>query len=83
MADKDGADIEAMKFEAALQELEEIVTKLEQGKVDLEESISIFERGERLKAHCEALLKKAEARIEKITLTKEGSPAGTEPLDVD
>ncbi len=83
MADQDGADIEAMKFEAALQELEEIVAKLEQGKVDLEESISIYERGEKLKAHCETLLKKAEARIEKITLTKDGSPAGTEPLDVD
>ena len=83
MADQNGADIEAMKFEAALHELEEIVAKLEQGKVDLEESISIYERGEKLKAHCEALLKKAEARIEKITLTKDGSPAGTEPLDVD
>lgn len=83
MADQDGADIEAMKFEAALQELEEIVAKLEQGKVDLEGSISIYERGEKLKAHCEALLKKAEARIEKITLTKEGNPSGTEPLDVD
>ena len=83
MADQDGADIQAMKFEAALQELEEIVAKLEQGKVDLEESISIYERGEKLKAHCETLLKKAEARIEKITLTKDGSPAGTEPLDVD
>lgn len=83
MADQDGADIKAMKFEAALQELEDIVAKLEQGKVDLEESISIYERGEKLKAHCEALLKTAEARIEKITLTKDGSPAGTEPLDVD
>ena len=65
MADQDGADIQAMKFEAALEELEEIVAKLEQGKVDLEESISIYERGEKLKAHCEALLKKAEAQDRK------------------
>ena len=75
-------DISAKNFETALAELEDIVSKLEGGQVDLEQSISIYERGEKLKAHCEALLKKAEARIEKITL-KDGTAAGTEPLDVD
>ncbi len=83
MAEEKSGDIGAMKFEAALAELEEIVGKLEAGQVDLEQSISIYERGEKLKAHCEALLKKAEARIEKITLSKDGAPAGTEPLDVE
>ena len=83
MAEQDKSKIEDMNFETALSELEEIVSKLEGGKVDLEESISIYERGEKLKSHCEALLKKAEARIEKITLAKDGSPAGTEPLDVE
>lgn len=81
MADSDR--IEDMNFETALAELEEIVGKLETGRVDLEQSISIYERGEKLKAHCEGLLKKAEARIEKITLNKDGAAAGTEPLDVD
>jgi exodeoxyribonuclease VII small subunit len=76
-------DIAGLKFEAALAELETIVQKLEAGQVDLEESIAIYERGEKLKAHCSALLKKAEARIEKITLSADGSPKGTEPLDVD
>ena len=77
-----GEDISAKNFETALAELEDIVSKLEGGQVDLEQSISIYERGEKLKAHCEALLKKAEARIEKITL-KDGSASGTEALDVE
>lgn len=76
------ADIAAMPFEAALKELEQIVDRLEKGSVDLEESIAIFARGERLKRHCNDLLKNAEERIEKITLGTDGRPTGTEPLDV-
>jgi exodeoxyribonuclease VII small subunit len=73
-------DIKVMSFEAALRELEGIVGKLESGQAPLAESIAIYERGEALKAHCEALLKQAEMRIEKITL-RNGQPTGTEPLD--
>jgi exodeoxyribonuclease VII small subunit len=76
-------DVSTLSFEKALAELESIVEKLESGKVDLEQSISIYERGEALKKHCEKLLKDAEARIEKITLKPDGTPAGTEPLDVE
>ena len=84
MADEDQQqNVDDMSFEAALEELETIVNKLESGRVDLEASIAIYERGEKLKARCEALLKKAEARIEKITLKPDGSPGGTEPLEVD
>tara|TARA_R110002124_G_scaffold85148_1_gene221074 strand:- start:8756 stop:8998 length:243 start_codon:yes stop_codon:yes gene_type:complete len=79
MADND--DVKALSFEAALAQLEEIVGKLESGKAPLAESIAIYERGEALKAHCETLLKAAEARIEKITLSRDGVPTGTEPLD--
>jgi len=61
-------DVKAMSFEAALAELESIVSRLEGGKAPLAESIAIYERGEALKSHCEGLLKAAEARIEKITL---------------
>lgn len=78
--DQANADIRAMSFEAALKELEGIVGKLESGQAPLAESIAIYERGEALKAHCEGLLKQAEARIEKITL-RNGQPTGTEPLD--
>ncbi len=73
-------DIKLMSFEAALRELEGIVGKLESGQAPLAKSIAIYERGEALKAHCEALLKQAEMRIEKITL-RNGQPTGTEPLD--
>jgi exodeoxyribonuclease VII small subunit len=80
MADSPFDDIKAMTFETALKELESIVGKLESGQAPLAESIAIYERGEALKAHCEALLKAAEMRIEKITL-RGGQPVGTEPLD--
>ncbi|HEY8382919.1 MAG TPA: exodeoxyribonuclease VII small subunit [Microvirga sp.] len=73
----------ALPFEQALEELEGIVRRLERGDVPLEDSIAIYERGEALKKHCEALLKKAEARIEKITVGPDGQAAGTTPLDVD
>ena len=74
-------DLAGLTFEKALAELESIVQRLEQGKVDLEESIAIYERGEILKRHCEGLLARAEARIERITLGPDGSPTGTAPLD--
>ncbi len=80
MADSPADDIKQLSFEAALRELETIVGKLESGQAPLAESIAIYERGEALKAHCEALLKAAEMRIEKITL-RNGQPTGTEPLD--
>lgn len=81
MAEKSNKDIAALSFEAAMGELEQIVAKLEKGDVELEESISIYERGEALRTHCDALLKKAEAKVEKITLDSNGNPKGTEPLE--
>ena len=81
MADADNSDVKAMSFEAALAELEQIVGKLESGQAPLQESIAIYERGQALKDHCEGLLKAAEARIEKITLSRDGRVTGTEPLD--
>jgi exodeoxyribonuclease VII small subunit len=81
MADPANSDVKSMTFEAALAELEQIVQKLEGGRAPLAESIDIYERGEALKAHCEAQLKAAVARIEKITLGADGQPRGTAPLD--
>ena len=84
MTDSTGnADIKAMSFEAALNELERIVENLERGDVPLDQSIAIYERGEALKKHCAHLLKAAEDKVEKIRLTREGEPVGTEPLDQD
>jgi exodeoxyribonuclease VII small subunit len=74
-------DIAGMSFEAALKELEQIVTRLERGDVELEQSIEIYERGEALRAHCDQLLKRAEAKVERITLNAQGEPTGAVPLD--
>ena len=72
-----------LNFEKALAELETIVAKLESGRVDLEESIKIYERGAALRQHCEKKLAEAEARIEKITLSPQGKPTGVTQLDVE
>ena len=76
-------DVSALSFEQAVEELERIVSALERGDVALDKSIEIYERGEALKKHCEALLKAAEDRIEKIRLDRAGKPQGVEPLDAD
>jgi exodeoxyribonuclease VII small subunit len=76
-------DVGQLSFERAIEELESIVRRLEDGKVPLVESVAIYERGEALKRRCEDLLRQAEARVQKITLDASGNPTGTEPLDVE
>lgn len=86
MADKAPAipaDIAEMSFEDALAELESIVGKLEQGDVGLEESIKVYERGTALKAHCEAKLREAEMKVERITLGPAGDAEGTAGAHLD
>ena len=82
MAENAQADVKKLSFERAMEELESIVKRLEDGKVPLEESVAIYERGEALKRRCEELLRQAEVRVEKITTGAGGQPNGTEPLDV-
>jgi exodeoxyribonuclease VII small subunit len=81
MADEANQDIRAMSFEQAMEALERIVDDLERGDVPLDQSIRIYERGEALKLHCDRLLKAAEDKVEKIRLSRDGKPIGTEPLD--
>ncbi|MFV0293666.1 MAG: exodeoxyribonuclease VII small subunit [Paracoccus sp. (in: a-proteobacteria)] len=69
-------DIGTMSFEDAMKELEAVVSRLESGNASLEDSIKLYERGAALRAHCEARLREAEERVEKITLAQ-GQPAGT------
>jgi exodeoxyribonuclease VII small subunit len=83
MAETTHPDVKQLSFERAIEELETIVKRLEEGKVPLEESVAIYERGELLKRRCEELLRLAEARVEKITLDAAGKPTGTTPLDVE
>lgn len=72
--------VETLSFEDALGELETIVKTLETGQTKLEDSISQYERGVALKNHCEKKLHEAQAKIEKITISKDGS-VSTQPLD--
>lgn len=74
-------DIASKSFEAALAELEQIVRTLEQGTAPLDDSIALYQRGDRLKRHCEARLKAAQERIEQIALGPDGQPDGTVPFD--
>ncbi|MGB3146369.1 MAG: exodeoxyribonuclease VII small subunit [Paracoccaceae bacterium] len=74
-------EVKAMNFEAAMAELEKVVRDLESGEVELEKSIALYERGALLKSHCEALLKAAEERVEKITLGENGEAKGTVPVE--
>jgi exodeoxyribonuclease VII small subunit len=82
MAENNLVDVKSLSFERAIEELETIVRRLEEGKVPLEESVAIYERGEALKRRCEELLRQAEARVDKITTDATGQPNGVEPLDV-
>jgi exodeoxyribonuclease VII small subunit len=75
-------DISKMSFEDALHELEEIVRELESGEAKLDEAIQSYERGAALKRHCEAKLRDAQAKIEKIVLGPDGAP-DSEPTTID
>ena len=77
MADR---KITEMSFEDALNELEGIVGRLERGDAPLEESIIIYERGAKLKAHCEGKLKDAQMKVDKIVLDGKGN-ASTADFD--
>lgn len=67
-------DIESLTFEQALAELEQIVARLESGQAPLDQSLDLYERGARLKAQCEARLKDAQLRVEKIVQGMGGAP---------
>ncbi len=71
-------DIATLSFEQALAELERIVAELESGKAELERSITVYQRGAALKAHCEAKLRAAQLQVEQIILGPAG-PTGLEP----
>jgi exodeoxyribonuclease VII small subunit len=75
------ADIEKMSFEDALKELETIVRSLESGSGQLDAAIDAYERGAALKKHCEAKLREAQAKIEKITVDA-GGGVSAEPSDL-
>jgi exodeoxyribonuclease VII small subunit len=76
-------DVRDLSFEAAMAELEGIVSKLESGKVGLEQSIEIYTRGTQLRTHCEAKLQAAKAQVERLVVGTNGEVTGSQPMDPD
>ena len=75
-------DIESLTFEAALKSLEEIVSQLDAGSIDLDKAVEAYERGAKLKEHCEKKLREAQLRIEKIEVDKNGE-ISTKVMDTE
>jgi exodeoxyribonuclease VII small subunit len=76
------SDIQEMSFEAALEELQQIVARLEKGEGPLDQAIDAYKRGSELKRHCENKLREAKQQIDKISLGPDGE-AKTEPFEID
>ena len=75
-------DIKTMSFEAALEELQQIVAQLESGQGKLEEAIDSYQRGAALKQHCENKLRQAKQQIDKISLGA-GGAAKAEAVEIE
>jgi len=76
------ADISGLSFEEALAELQDLVKRLERGDNKLDDAIRSYERGALLKRHCEAKLREAQLKVDKIVLGPDGA-VGTEPAKLD
>ena len=82
MADSIPPEIAALSFEDALGELEKIVRQLEEGKAKLDDAIRFYERGTLLKRHCELKLREAQAKVDRIAISGDGSVT-LEPARID
>lgn len=71
-------DLEQLDFEAAIEELEELVDQMEAGDLTLEASLVAYERGVKLTRHCQTALRNAELKVNKLTEDDQ-----LEPLDPD
>ncbi|WP_026166754.1 exodeoxyribonuclease VII small subunit [Novosphingobium nitrogenifigens] len=75
------SEISALSFEEALKALEDVVRRLESGEAPLDESIELYAKGDALRAHCQARLDAAQARIEAIVADRDGRATGTRTFD--
>lgn len=66
MTDQTTLPLSDLSFEAAFDELETIVARLESGELSLEDSVTLFERGQQLSVHCQGLLDQAELRVSRL-----------------
>jgi exodeoxyribonuclease VII small subunit len=76
------ADIAKLSFEDALAELQALVKALEKGDSKLDDAINSYQRGVDLKRHCEAKLREAQLKVEKIVQSADGT-ISTEPAKID
>lgn len=76
-------EIEKMTFEEAMEELEAVVRQLESGKIKLDEAVSVYERGVRLKKFCADKLASAQSSIDKLVIGKDGTILGKEDFTHD
>ena len=74
-------EIKNLSFEEAMEELENVVRQLESGKIKLDEAVSVYERGVKLKNLCEGKLNEAKSKIDKLIISKEGAILGKEDFD--
>lgn len=72
------ADIKKMRFEQAMEELEEIVRQLDNDEQSLDDSVKSWERAMALRLHCENLLSEAKLKVEKIIMKEDGSATSEE-----
>lgn len=77
------ADVAGLSFEAAMEELENIVRQLESGDVALDKSIEMYSRGEALKRHCETRLNSASEQVERIVSNQDGEATGLDPANIE
>ena len=68
---KENNDISSLSFEQAIKKLTDIVGKIENGQISLEQSLAQYEQGMELIKHCRAILQKAEKQIEEISKEKD------------
>ena len=73
-------DIDKMSFEEAIGELESIVKQLEEGKIKLDDAVSYYERGIKLKKHCEEKIQTAQTTVTKITASSDTTIENVDPF---
>ena len=74
-------DFNTFSFEQAMEELELVVRQLETGKIKLDDAVSAYEKGVKLKQICEEKLAQAKAKIDILVLDKDNTPVGVEVFD--
>jgi exodeoxyribonuclease VII small subunit len=82
MTEKTTKTVANLSFEQAMQELEILVRRLEEGRLPLEEAMQAYERGTLLKNHCETKLQAAKLRVDQVILSGTGEPS-LAPFDAE